>query len=167
MNVRVFLVVAMMPGLLATVPGVAEVSNQEKVMSEQRAEGTFEVSMQPDGDAGKADEADLGKMALDKQYSGDLEATARGFMLTAMTETEGSAGYVAQERVSGTLAGREGGFVLQHWGMMDRGAQELQVRIVPDSGSGELNGISGELSIRIEDGVHYYTLDYHLPESGD
>jgi hypothetical protein len=85
-------------------------------------------------------------------------------MLTAMTGTEGSAGYVAMERVTGTLHGREGSFVLQHTGTMNRGAQQLSIAVVPDSGTGKLAGIAGTFAIRIEDGRHYYDFEYSLPE---
>ena len=83
-------------------------------------------------------------------------------MLSAMTPVSGSAGYVAIEQVSGSLAGRKGSFVLQHFGTMNRGSNRLILEVVPDSGSGELAGLQGEMSIKIEDGLHYYTFDFEL-----
>jgi Protein of unknown function (DUF3224) len=105
----------------------------------------------------------LGRMLLDKQYAGDLVADGQGQMLTAMTATQGSAGYVAIELVTGTLHGRAGSFALQHSGTMDRGSPLLLVTLVPDSGTDALEGISGQLTIRVAEGKHFYALDYTLP----
>ena len=127
----------------------------------QHAHGTFEVSMTPASSDGDGQDASLGRFILDKQFQGDLEATSRGQMLTAGTAIQGSAGYVAIERVMGTLAGRSGAFTLQHNGLMARGAPELTVIIVPDSGMDQLTGIAGSLTIG--DG-HSYDLTYTLPE---
>lgn len=129
----------------------------------QTATGTFTVEMTPQPDADVMDGVSLGRMQLGKQFSGDLEGSGRGQMLTAMTAEEGSAGYVAIERISGSLHGRRGGFVLQHRGTMDRGVKSLSIRIVPDSGTGDLAGITGSFELEIEDGVHHYTLHYRLP----
>jgi hypothetical protein len=104
-------------------------------------------------------------MSIDKQISGDLLAKTRGQMLSAMTDTKGSAGYVAIERVTGTLHGRKGSFVLQHNGLMDRGTPSLSVVVVPDSGTDELAGLVGEFRILIEGGKHRYEFDYRLPQS--
>jgi Protein of unknown function (DUF3224) len=128
----------------------------------QQAAGTFEVSMKPLSSIEDPSSAFPGHMSLDKQFSGDLVAVGQGQMLTAMTPTKGSAAYVAIERVTGTLHGRTGSFVLQHSGTMNRGAQQLSVTVVPDSGTDELAGISGSLAIRIADGKHFYTLEYSL-----
>jgi hypothetical protein len=103
-------------------------------------------------------------MSLDKQFHGDLEATSKGEMLTAMTEVKGSAGYVAIERVSGTLHGRTGSFVLLHRGIMTGGGQELSLTVVPDSGSGELVGLAGKMQIKIVEGKHFYEFEYTLAE---
>lgn len=120
-----------------------------------RAAGPFEVDMTPGADGG---------FRLDKRYHGDLEATAVGTMLTAMTAVKGSAGYVAIERVTGTLAGRKGSFHLQHTGTMTRGAPSLTITVVPDSGTDELAGLTGTMDIQIAaDGSHAYTLHYALP----
>jgi hypothetical protein len=103
-------------------------------------------------------------MSLDKQYSGDLEAASRGEMLAFMSDVKGSAGYVAMERVTGSMQGRSGAFTLQHFGMMNRGTPELSVRVVPDSGTDGLAGIAGSLNIVIEGGKHSYEFEYTLPE---
>lgn len=127
------------------------------------ARGTFEVKLaplDPPDDAGDGNQ--LGRMSIDKRITGELEATTRGQMLSAGTATRGSAGYVAIERVTGTLHGRAGSFVLQHSGAMDRGAPSLSIRVVPDSGTGELAGLSGEFRLAIADGVHSYELEYTL-----
>ncbi len=103
-------------------------------------------------------------MSLDKVFQGPLNASSRGEMLAARTAQEGSAAYVAIESVEGTLDGRAGEFVLAHRGLLDRGAQTQAISVVPDSGSGALAGLRGEMKIRIEGGVHYYDFDYTLPE---
>ncbi len=109
------------------------------------------------------EDAGLGRMSLDKVFEGPLSATSRGEMLAARTAQAGSAAYVAIETVEGTLEGRKGGFVLVHRGLMDRGAQDLAISVVPDSGTGALAGLRGEMKIRIEGGAHYYDFDYTLP----
>jgi len=116
------------------------------------------VKLTPQGEA-----ALIGRMTIDKQFHGELEATSEGQMLSVMTATKGSAGYVAMEVVTGTLGGRKGTFALQHSGTMTRGAAELSVTVVPDSGTGELKGLSGSMKIRIEaGGKHYYDFDYRM-----
>jgi hypothetical protein len=112
-----------------------------------------------------AEDATLGRMSIDKQFHGDLEATSKGQMLTAGTGVKGSAGYVAIERVSGTLHGRSGTFVLQHSGTMTRGAPQLTITVVPDSGTGQLVSLAGKMAIKIADGKHSYDFDYTLPEA--
>jgi hypothetical protein len=129
-----------------------------------RATGTFEVKVIPQPADGEDSDPTLGRMSLDKTFSGDLEATSSGTMLTAGTAVEGSAGYVAVERVSGKLGDRSGGFALQHSGTMNRGKPTLSIRIVPDSGTDQLEGIAGEMTINIVDGKHLYELDYTLAE---
>jgi hypothetical protein len=126
------------------------------------ASGTFDVEITPQSSE-EGEGATLGRMSLAKTYHGDLEATGRGTMLTARTAVDGSAGYVAMERVEGVLEGRRGSFVLQHDGLMSGGEQSLTVTIVPDSGTAELDGIRGTMQIVIEDGVHRYELTYELP----
>ncbi|MGN2252702.1 DUF3224 domain-containing protein [Frateuria sp. GZRe12] len=127
------------------------------------ARGTFDVKLSPQPAAPGAEAAQLGRLSIDKRFQGDLEATSLGEMLSAGTEVPGSAGYVAIERVSGTLHGRQGSFVLMHYGLMERGTPSLRVSVVPDSGTGGLAGIKGELAIRIEQGRHEYAFDYELP----
>ncbi|MEO1082507.1 MAG: DUF3224 domain-containing protein [Pseudomonadota bacterium] len=126
------------------------------------AKGSFEVIITPSKDAAEADGVSLGRFALEKSFTGDLVGAAEGEMLTVRTATEGSAGYVAIERFTGSLSGLTGTFVLQHTGTMQAGDQALAISIVPDSGTGELSGISGDFYLRIEDGDHYYELKYSL-----
>ena len=129
------------------------------------ARGTFDVKMIPQPAEDGVGDASIGRMALDKQYHGDLEATGLGLMLAIRTAVEGSAGYVALERVSGTLHGRGGAFALQHSGTMTRGAPQLIIVVVPDSGSDELHGLAGTLTITIKDGRHFYDFEYALPKA--
>ena len=103
-------------------------------------------------------------MAIEKRYEGDLDATGRGEMLATRTDVEGSAGYVAMEKVTGTLHGKGAASRVQHSGTMDRGAAKLSVTVVPDSGSGELAGLTGTLAIIIEGRKHSYDFNYTLPE---
>lgn len=128
-----------------------------------RASGPFKVTMEPQTQ-GASEGPVPGRLLLDKHFHGDLEATSKGQMLTALTETEGSAGYVAIERVSGTLGGRSGTFALQHSGVMTRGAQQLTITVVPDSGTGQLVGLAGTMEINIVGGEHLYNLEYTLPQ---
>lgn len=129
----------------------------------QTARGSFELTLQPLTFEGLEGQAQFGRLLIDKQISGDLVATTSGQMLSARTDTNGSAGYVAIERVSGTLDGREGSFVLLHTGLLNRGASSLSVVVVPDSGTGELTGIEGRFEIIIENGKHRYEFVYQLP----
>ena len=129
-----------------------------------QAVGTFEVKLAPQGSPEPGEGSTLGRMSIDKKFSGDLDGTSQGEMLSAMTTVKGSAGYVAIERVTGTLHGRSGSFVLQHTGTMNRGEPQLSVTVVPDSGSGELVGLAGSLTIVIADGKHSYEFAYSLPE---
>ena len=129
----------------------------------QRANGNFTVVMTPQPLRSDTTAVTPGRMQLDKTYSGDLVATAAGEMLIAMTPKPDSAGYVAIEWVSGTLHGRQGSFALLHSGTMDRGAPQLSVTVVPDSGSAALTGLTGSLAIRREGGQHFYDFDYSLP----
>lgn len=128
-----------------------------------QAKGTFEVKLDPQGDADKAEGSTLARMSIDKKYHGDLEGTAKGTMLTAGTDVKGSAGYVAVERVTGTLNGKSGSFVLQHSGTLTRGAAVQSISVVPDSGTGQLAGIAGKFVVIIAEGKHSYEFDYTLP----
>jgi hypothetical protein len=127
------------------------------------ASGTFEVKMTPQTPDDKS--AAVGRFSLDKQVHGDLEGTSKGEMLAVGTAVNGSAGYVAMEQVTGTINGRSGSFALQHTGTMTRGAPELSVTVVPDSGTGELAGLSGKMTINIVDGKHLYEFDYEISDT--
>ncbi|HEX9392669.1 MAG TPA: DUF3224 domain-containing protein [Usitatibacteraceae bacterium] len=129
-----------------------------------RASGTFDVKLSPQAADAKTEGAVPGRMLIDKQFHGALEAASKGQMLAAMSEVKGSAGYVAIEQVSGTLDGKRGSFILQHTGTMNRGVPSLSVTVVPDSGTGELRGLSGSMTINIVDGKHFYDFDYILAD---
>ena len=127
-----------------------------------RASGRFDVKLEPrapEHDHG----ASIGRMTIDKNFEGDLAGTSKGQMLAFLANIGGSAAYVAMEIVSGTLHGRSGEFVLQHHGTMAHGARQLSVSVVPDSGTGELQGLVGSMAIIISGGEHSYTFDYTLP----
>jgi len=136
---------------------------QKGVAVAAHANGTFEVNLNPQAPEDKAEGSTLGRMAIDKQFHGDLEGTAKGQMLTAGTDVKGSAGYVAMERVTGMLHGRCGSFVLQHSGTLTRGAPQQSITVVPDSGSGQLVGLAGTMTVTIADGKHSYDFEYTLP----
>ena len=126
--------------------------------------GEFDVKVTPQKpDNKEAEAAGLSRMSLDKQFHGPLAATSKGEMLSYMTEVKGSGVYVAIERVTGTLGGRSGSFVVHHRGVMTRGEPHLSVTVTPDSGTGDLAGLTGEMQIKIENGKHFYELDYTLP----
>ena len=126
----------------------------------QHAKGGFDVKIQPIDVYNKDEGASLARMSIDKQFHGDLEATSKGEMISAMGSVKGSAGYVAIERVTGTLAGRHGSFTLQHNATMTRGEPYLNIIVVPDSGAGELTGLSGKMNIVIANGKHSYEFEY-------
>ena len=127
-----------------------------------QARGIFEVKVVPlPADEG-TDTGGFGRLSIDKTFSGDLAATSKGQMVGAFTAVEGSAGYVALERVTGTLNGRKGSFILQHSGSMSRGTQTIIVTVVPDSGTEELTGLAGTMQIIIEGKKHSYVLAYTL-----
>lgn len=128
-----------------------------------RATGTFDVKITPLANDTPAEGSTLGRMSIDKQFHGDIDATSKGEMLTAGTAIKNSAGYVAIERVTGTVHGKRGTFALQHNATMTRGEGKLAIIVVPDSGTGDLTGLSGTLGIEITGGKHYYTFDYSLP----
>jgi hypothetical protein len=137
-------------------------SAKKEAAKAMHAKGTFEVKLAPLASPELPDGV-LGRMSIDKQFHGDLEGTSKGEMLMASTEVKGSAGYVALEQVTGKLNGRTGTFILQHNATMDRGTPHLSITVVPDSGTGELSGISGTLNIIIADGKHSYDFEYNLP----
>ena len=129
------------------------------------ATGTFEVKLTPQTSDDNAADPTLGRMSIDKQFHGDLDGASKGQMLTAAATVKSSAGYVAIERVSCTLHGRSGAFTLQHSGTMKRGAPQLKITVVPDSGTDQLAGLSGRMTIKIEDGKHFYAFEYTLDEA--
>jgi hypothetical protein len=133
-------------------------------MRSDRAAGTFDVKLNPLS-AYCADDVSMGRMSIDKQFQGDLQAISKGEMLSSMDRAVGSGAYVAIERVTGALGGREGSFALYHVGTMNRGEPQLSVRVVPDSGTAQLAGLTGTMTIDIDSGKHSYTFDYSLPES--
>ena len=125
--------------------------------------GEFEVRLAPLPTHDTAEGSPLGRRSIDKTFRGDLAATSVGEMLAAGTAVKGSAGYVAIERVTGTLGGRAGSFVLLHTGVMDRGVPSLSVRVVPDSGTGELAGLTGTMAIEAAGGKHLSVFEYAVP----
>lgn len=137
---------------------------KEKQTMTQNATGPFDVKLIPQQADPSVADAQIGRMLLDKQFHGDLEATSKGEMLATQTEVKTSAGYVAMERVVGTLKGHKGTFALQHTGTMNRGEYQLSVTVVPDSGTGELTGLRGSMKIIIAEGKHSYDFEYSLPE---
>jgi hypothetical protein len=137
---------------------------QKEALMTHHAKGEFEVKVVPVADDRAGDQS-LGRLTIDKQIHGDLEATSVGQMLTASTAVKGSAAYVAIEKVTGTLKGRSGSFILQHSGTMAGGNFQLTITVVPDSGSGQLAGLTGKMNIIIADGKHSYAFEYTLPET--
>ena len=127
------------------------------------ARGTFDVTLAPLAPHHTGEHA-LGRMSIDKTFHGDLEATSAGEMLAGMTAVKSSAAYVAIERVTGALGGREGSFLLQHTGVMHRGAPTLVVTVVPDSGTGDLSGLSGTMQIIVDGKQHSYVMEYTIGE---
>ena len=129
------------------------------------AAGTFEVKLVPQSSDGDAQDPTLGRMSIDKQFHGDLEGTSKGQMLTGGSSVKGSAGYVAIEKISGSLHGRSGTFILQHSGTMTRGSPQLMITVVPDSGTDQLAGLTGTMTIKIDNGNHSYDFEYTLAEA--
>ncbi|WP_242428349.1 DUF3224 domain-containing protein [Janthinobacterium lividum] len=149
---------------LSVAPAGAASSTEGDHRMHAHATGSFSISMTPATAPQRAGRTTLGRVLLDKVYAGDLVATAKGEMLNAVTDTQGAAGYVAMEAITGVLQGRQGSFVAQHAGTMAEGRQALSIVIVPHSGTGQLTGISGTLAIRIENGQHFYDMDYSLQD---
>ncbi len=148
--------------LVAQTPGPPKAVTHKESSMPHHASGSFDVKLAPlIGEPGS--DPVPGRMSIHKQFHGELEATSQGQMLMVGTEVKGSAGYVAMEKVSGTLQGRQGTFALQHSGTMKRGDAALSCTVVPDSGWGGLAGIDGKLQIDIVDKQHHYTFDYTLP----
>lgn len=124
--------------------------------------GTFDVSVTPEPSLDEADGVVLARMTIDKRFHGPLDGVGCVHMTSARTPVAESAGYVAVEKIDGTLEGRRGSFVALHTGVMERGEQSLSITIVPDSGTGQLQGISGRMAVDIVDGRHHYTLTYEV-----
>jgi hypothetical protein len=125
--------------------------------------GEFNIELKPiEGYSEGENGINLSRMSIDKTFQGKLDAISKGEMLSAMTSVKGSAGYVAIEQVSGKLSGKEGSFVLQHYGIMDKGDDRLILEVIPDSGTGELEGLSGKMEINREEGKHFYKFEYEL-----
>jgi hypothetical protein len=140
--------------------------SKDAAMPEHHVTGPFDVKLTPLGPAYGDEDSSLSRMSVDKQFHGDLEATSKGEMLAAATSVKGSAGYVAIEHVAGSLRGRTGAFILQHNATMNRGTPQLSIIVVPDSGTGQLRGLSGSMQIIVApDGNHSYALSYTLPSS--
>jgi hypothetical protein len=132
-----------------------------------RATGPFDVTLAPLATAHAGENPSLGRMSIEKEYHGNLAAIGTGEMLTASTDVQGSAGYVAMERVVGTLDGRRGSFVLQHSATMTRGAPRMSITVVPDSGTEELAGLTGTMLVIIADGRHSYDFDYSFASAAE
>jgi hypothetical protein len=139
-------------------------TQKEKTMMKQ-ASGTFDVKVIPQAPDDQSQETGIGRFLLDKQFHGDLEATSKGQMLASGSPADGSGGYIAMEKVSGTLNGRKGSFALQHNGTMKGGAAEMNVIVVPGSGADQLAGLEGKMTIIIADGKHSYQFEYTLAEA--
>jgi hypothetical protein len=142
-----------------------QIPNNKDVLMTGHATGTFDVKVVPQAADDQSKSAAVSRMSIDKQFHGGLEGTSRVEMLTAGTDVKGSAVYVAIEQFTGTLAGRKGSFLLHHTGIMTRGTPQLTVSVVPDSGTGQLVGLTGEMNITIADGKHSYDFAYTLPET--
>ena len=142
---------------------LSEGSSGYKGRMREQIKGAFDLVMdpQPQYDSFEGGLV-LGRLSFRKTFHGELDGTSTVRMLSAGTAVKGSAGYVAIELVEGTLRGRRGSFVLQHNGTMNRGQAGLSVTVVPDSGTGELEGLSGTMAIDIVDGAHFYTFDFEL-----
>ncbi|MCU1294664.1 MAG: hypothetical protein JWP08_3514 [Bryobacterales bacterium] len=130
-----------------------------------RAKGEFDVKLAPLPLDDQSADPTLGRLSINKQFHGDLEATSKGEMLSAGSGVKGSAGYVAIERVTGSLHGRTGSFVLQHSGSMNRGLSQLSIAVVADSGTGDFAGLEGKMMIDIADGKHSYDFEYKFSEA--
>jgi hypothetical protein len=152
---RGVLVLSMVVGSLATVQA------EQNMM---RASGTFEVKLAPTGNDSTPEGPNLARMSLEKTFAGEFTGVGKGEMITAAgTTVKESAAYSAVERLTGTLHGKKGSFALQHTGVMDRGKPSLLITVVPDSGTGDLVGLTGKMEIIIEGKAHKYVFDYSVP----
>jgi len=160
----IVLMVALLLGVTASSQNAASSNQQKAGGMTNHATGTFEVKLVPQKpDNEESGKANISRMSGDKQFHGDLEGTSHVEMLS-VGDPRGSAGYVAMERVTAKLKGRSGSFALQHSGTLTRGAPQLAITVVPDSGTGELAGLAGKMNIIIENGKHSYEFEYTLPE---
>jgi hypothetical protein len=144
----------------AQVKSVADKNGQNIKSMTKLAKGTFEVKVTPLAAEENVGDPTIGRLSLDKTFSGDLTGTGKGQMLGIGTEIKDSGGYVAAERINGSLDGKKGTFALQHTGTMQGGKYEMLITVVPDSGTGELAGITGKMKIIIENGKHFYEFEY-------
>ena len=151
--------------LLLPICVIALSAAQKETPMSHHATGTFEVKLIPLDPAFKADDNSIGRFSIDKQFHGALEAVSKGEMLSGMGTVKGSGGYVAIERVTGSLDGRTGTFILQHNGTMQTGVYHMNVIVVPDSGTAQLTGLQGTMEIIIKDGKHSYDFTYTLPDT--
>jgi hypothetical protein len=135
-------------------------SNQTNSKMSEHVNGTFEVKLAPQDD--KSDDKSMGRMTIEKQWQGGLEGTSKGQMLTGGDVAKGSGAYVAIEKFTGTVGGRKGTLIFQHLGVMNRGATDLTITVVPDSGTDQLQGINGKLTIKMEGGKHLYDFEYTI-----
>jgi hypothetical protein len=149
--------------LLLPISVIALRAAQKETAMPHRATGTFDVNLTTLDPAFKAEDNSIGRYSIDKQFHGALEAASKGEMLSGGGTVKGSGGYVAIERVTGTLDGRTGTFILQHNGTMQAGVFHLNVIVVPDSGTAQLTGLQGSMAIIIKDGKHSYDFTYSLP----
>jgi hypothetical protein len=140
---------------------LAAVAQQKEIPAMHHARGTFTIAMKP---LTPAPAEGLGRFSIDKVMHGDLEATTKGEMFSGGDYKTGAAGYVAIEVVTGTLGGKHGSFAIQQMGTMDANGPKLTAMVVPGSGTGELKGIAGTLTIDPSNGQHSYDLEYTLPE---
>lgn len=136
-------------------------SNQTKTAMSQHATGTFEVKLTPQDD--KTGDSSMGRMTFEKQWQGEIQGSSTGQMLTGGEVKTGSAGYVAMEKFTGSVKERKGTLIFQHSATMTSGKGDLTITVVPSSGTEELKGITGKLTIKIENGKHFYDFDYTLP----
>jgi hypothetical protein len=160
MPIRAMIAVAFLVGLGSPMRAQTLTPHSKETSVKQTARGTFDVKLTPQAPSDDPGRADLGRMTIDKLFHGDIEGTSKGDMLTGATAVKGSAGYVAIERVTGSVQGRKGSFILQHTGTLNRGVPSLSISVVPDSGTGELTGISGTMTINIDNAQHSYVLEY-------
>jgi hypothetical protein len=154
--------------LCVAISGMAQNSTPHSAPAKEKvvkghATGTFEVKMTPQT-AEEGTDPGIARMLLDKQIHGDLEGTSKGQML-ATGSAQSSGAYVALERITGTLKGRAGSFALQHNATMTHGTPQMTITVVPDSGTGQLSGLAGTFTIKIDKGKHSYDFDYTLPEA--